>query len=302
MTENLEKHKDLIRTLIQQAEKLPPKDQSAFEKLRKRARMILGSIPEVKEFGSSLLNITVNLPSWEFPFQNIRDEAWKSAVSRLMEPLELALEKLELFGGEKTLEAGLPNAEAQKINPKKVLVVHGRNEKARRAMFDFLRSVGLDPIEWGEGIRATGKGAPYVGEIIDKAFSYAQAVVVLLTGDDIAYTRKEYLKSGDPPHEKKPAPQARTNVIFEAGRAFGTHSDRTILVELAGESTRPFSDIQGRHVVRISNKPDKRKDLIDRLQTAGCEVNIQGKNEWLNCGDFDGAALPFVRKIPGPII
>jgi predicted nucleotide-binding protein len=32
-------------------------------------------------------------------------------------------------------------------DPRKVFVIHGRNELARKALFDFLRSIGLDPIE-----------------------------------------------------------------------------------------------------------------------------------------------------------
>jgi len=190
-------------------------------------------------------------------------------------------------------------SEVRTSNPKKVFVVHGRNEKARRAMFDFLRSLGLEPIEWGEALRATGKGTPYVGEAIEKAFSEAQAVVVLLTGDDMAKMMVEYLKDDDPQHERNLTPQARTNVIFEAGMAFGTHPDRTILVELANEKTRPFSDIYGRHVVKISNRPESRQDLINRLQTANCEVNIEGKKDWLNSGDFDRAILVTSAKDSG---
>jgi len=176
-------------------------------------------------------------------------------------------------------------------DPKRVYVVHGRNEKAKTAMFAFLRAVGLDPIEWDEAVMQTKKGAPYVGEILDEAFDMAQAIVVMLTGDDVACMRKEYIKGDEPWYEKILTPQARTNVIFEAGRAFGTHKDRTILVELEKERTRPFSDIGGRHVVRISNFAEKRKILVDRLKTAGCEFSIDGRTEWMSTGDFDGAAL-----------
>lgn len=51
-------------------------------------------------------------------------------------------------------------------------------------MFDFLRSIGLHPIEWSEAIVAAKKPSPYVGEVLDAAFSVAQAIVVFMTPDD----------------------------------------------------------------------------------------------------------------------
>jgi hypothetical protein len=61
MTKKLENNKKLIRTLIEQTQKLPYGNKEALEKQIKRARMILMNIPAVKEFASSLLNIDTNL-------------------------------------------------------------------------------------------------------------------------------------------------------------------------------------------------------------------------------------------------
>jgi len=178
--------------------------------------------------------------------------------------------------------------ENKKADPKKVYVVHGRNEKAREGMFGFLRSIGLNPIEWNQAIKSTGKASPFIGEVLDTAFEVAQAVVVLITGDDIAKLKDQYVRNDDPDYEKKPTPQARPNVLFEAGLAFGRCSDRTVLVVLEKETTRPFSDISGRHIVKLSNTPESRMDLKDRLQTAGCKIDIEGKKDWLKTGDFEG--------------
>ncbi len=106
----------------------------------------------------------------------------------------------------------------------RVFVVHGRNAGARDAMFEFLRAIGLRPIEWAQAVQATGKGSPYIGEILDAAFERAQAVVVLMTPDEIAYLRTEYGHGTNDP-ETQPAAQARPNVLFEAGMAMGR--DRT---------------------------------------------------------------------------
>lgn len=85
---------------------------------------------------------------------------------------------------------------------------------------------------------ATGKGSPYIGEILDEAFSKAQAVVVLMTPDDEGYLRQVFRSPGDPPHETKLTPQARLNVLFEAGMAMGRSPERTILVELGHDLRR----------------------------------------------------------------
>ena len=53
---------------------------------------------------------------------------------------------------------------------REVFVVHGRNQAARRALYEFLRAIDLDPLEWSELVEATGKTSPYIGEILNTAF------------------------------------------------------------------------------------------------------------------------------------
>jgi predicted nucleotide-binding protein len=103
--------------------------------------------------------------------------------------------------------------------------------------------------------------------LLDVAFDAAQTVVVLLTPDDIAYLRRQYA-SGDDDPETVPSAQARPNVLFEAGMAMGRDPRRTVLVELG--QLRPFSDVVGRHAVRLNGSAERRKELAQRLQTAGC--------------------------------
>lgn len=168
-----------------------------------------------------------------------------------------------------------------------VFVIHGRNEKARKALFQFLRAIGLEPLEWSKLIAGTGKSSPYIGEILESAFKTEPTVIVLMTGDDLANIRDIYLEKNEKP--ETPTPQARANVLFEAGMAFGRNPDKTIIIELG--KTRKYSDIEGRHVIRIDNTPEKRSDLVERLKRAGCPIKTEGKNDWYKEGDFD-AALP----------
>lgn len=165
---------------------------------------------------------------------------------------------------------------------KRVFVVHGRNTEARDSMFDFLRAVDLRPIEWSQAVAMTGEASPYIGQVLDAAFDAAQAVVVLMTPDEVAYLRSEYA-SGESDPQRQPEAQARPNVLFEAGMAMGRDAGRTVLVELG--DVRPFSDVAGRHAVRLTDTATSRKNLADRLETAGCTVDRSG-DDWLTKGDF----------------
>lgn len=173
-------------------------------------------------------------------------------------------------------------------DPHNVFVVHGRNLDARNSLFRFLRSIGLRPLEWSQAVRETGKASPFIGEILDVAFSKAQAVVVLLTPDDEARLREPFRSQHDPPYEPRLTGQARPNVLFEAGMAMGHNPDRTVIVELG--SVRPFSDIAGRHTIRLSNDTAGRQELAQRLETAGCPVDLTGR-DWHTEGDFNLSSL-----------
>ncbi|MCH7561829.1 MAG: nucleotide-binding protein [Thaumarchaeota archaeon] len=167
---------------------------------------------------------------------------------------------------------------------KTVFVVHGRNNEIREDMFIFLQSIGLHPLEWSEIVSKTGKGSPYVGEILDTGFSISQAVVVIMTPDDEAILLKEFQGSNEPDYETNLTSQPRQNVLYEAGMAMGSFPDRTVIVEIG--KLRPFSDVIGRHVVRMNNSTERRQDLAQRLEDAGCDVNLKG-TRWHKAGNFE---------------
>ncbi|MEW6521700.1 MAG: nucleotide-binding protein [Thermodesulfobacteriota bacterium] len=167
---------------------------------------------------------------------------------------------------------------------KKVFVVHGRDGRLRDDFFAFLRALDLNPIEWSEALKLTGKATPYIGEALDSAFKNAQAVIVLLSPDDEVRLSPELWKASEEENEKKLKLQARPNVLFEAGMAFGIHPDRTLLIEVG--RVKAFSDVAGRHVVRLSNNAVERNGIAERLRTVGCEVKTAG-SDWLTTGNFD---------------
>jgi predicted nucleotide-binding protein len=185
--------------------------------------------------------------------------------------------------------AFMAKSQGSQPDPRKVFVIHGRNEAARKAMFAFLRSLHLEPIEWSEARSLTGHASPYIGDILDAAFMHATAVVALLTGDDEARLRPQFLGPGE--KEEPLTPQARPNVLFEAGMAMGRNPQRTVFVELG--QLRGFSDMAGRHAVRLTNNPKHRQELAQRLLDAGCTVNMKG-TDWHDSGDFDNTLIKSV--------
>lgn len=106
---------------------------------------------------------------------------------------------------------------------------------------------------------------------------------MLFTPDDEARLRDDFHGPKEPDYEISLTPQARPNVLFEAGMAFGAHPNRTVLVEL-GE-LRPFSDVAGRHAVRLDGTDQALRDIAGRLEAAGCAVDLGG-DDWADPGRF----------------
>jgi predicted nucleotide-binding protein len=165
-----------------------------------------------------------------------------------------------------------------------VFVVHGRNVKARDELTHFLRTLDIRVIEWSKAVALTRKPNPYIGEVIDAGFQNAQAIVVLLTGDDEARLKDKFLTPGDQPFERKPTGQPRQNVLFEAGMAFAKYNATTVLVRVG--NLRPMSDVAGIHVLHLSDSPTSRKQLVSKLKIAGVVLNDDG-DDWLTAGQFD---------------
>lgn len=223
------------------------------------------------------VGMQLGIRAYTSKLQDTSDEILKRYVRPLLQYLET-----QVF--ESRTAMLLPS---NSMNPKNVFVVHGRNESLRRSLFSFLRALGLNPLEWETVVATTKKGAPYIGEILDAAFKEAGAVVVLLTPDDEGRLRQEFVSGSDGPEEREVTGQARGNVLFEAGMAFGHHANKTILVQIG--KIRPFSDIGGRHVIHLSNDFTARQKLLNRLRTVGCNVDFGG-TDWHSEGDFSAPA------------
>lgn len=72
--------------------------------------------------------------------------------------------------------------------------------------------------------------------------------------------------------------------------AFMRNRSRTILLDFG--STDMLSDLHGVHALRVrpGAGAEMRKQLADRLRTAGCPASTEG-SDWMSAGNFDAAFL-----------
>jgi predicted nucleotide-binding protein len=172
---------------------------------------------------------------------------------------------------------------------RKVFVVHGRNVPLVQSLFDFLRAVGLEPLEWDALIGLTqrrpgGNANPDLMTIIRAGFAEAHGAVVLFSPDDDAQLQKKHWSPEEEEIEKRLAGQPRPNVLLEAGYALGYRFDRTLIVSVG--KIRPISDLAGRHILRLSDSAASRKAFTQRLADMGFRVQTDG-DRWLTVGKFD---------------
>lgn len=188
-------------------------------------------------------------------------------------------------------------AKSVKTKENTIFVVHGRDAKLRDAVYELLGSLGLKPQEWGHAIRsARGRGGnPYINDAVTKIMERAQAIVVLLSPDDEARLKPQFVAKHERSTEGKARGQARPNVIFETGIAIGAHHRKTLIVQ-AGD-VKPFTDIGGMHILHLTGSDKSRNDFANRLEDLGCKIDRDG-DHWLRAGDFS-PSKPKARKLTG---
>ena len=173
---------------------------------------------------------------------------------------------------------------------RKVFIIHGRNENAVVAVEHFLRSLKLDPIDFDE-LAANVGGSAFIGDIVREGMRQAQGIVALFTADEFSSLRPEFRKSRDSKADKERW-QARPNVIFEAGMAYGMAKERVFLVVL-GAQVELFSDVSGIHLLHLNNSVQSRSSFRQKLIGIGCEVDQKTGlwSDYTKAGDFEGCVV-----------
>lgn len=188
-----------------------------------------------------------------------------------------------------------PAKKAAKTKENSVFVVHGRDRKLTDAVYQLLGALGLKPLEWGHAIKAAQGANPFVSDAVQKILEKAQAIVVLLTPDDLVQLKPQFV---DPKREKhtegKPRGQSRPNVIFEAGLAIGAHHAKTLIVQVG--DVKPFTDIGGMHILHLSDSAASRNDFAKRLGKLGCKLDQDG-DHWLRTGELKPTEQEVKKKV-----
>lgn len=168
-----------------------------------------------------------------------------------------------------------------------VFVVRGRDEATYTALVSLLRALDLRVVTWEDAVRGLEGGTPSTLDIVRSGIDMADAVVVLMTPDDLGKVKNEFSDPHDSPTEAKLTGQARQNVVFEAGWAMALKQNKVVLVQ-AGD-VRALSDIDGLNYVRLSGDISSRKTLINRLRNCKLDVDDSGE-EWRTAGTFTAQA------------
>jgi predicted nucleotide-binding protein len=215
------------------------------------------------EFSASVNEVTTY--AWMSAFWGEYGGARRSDLRSELQVLASILQRLPDWAESERSE---PERSAAMRDAKVVMVVYGHDNEANKALFVWLQSIGLQPKEWSQLIGRTGSASPYIGQVLERAFEDAQAVVAFFTPDE-----RVTAMDGSIRH------QARPNVFIEAGMALVTHPERTVLITL-GHPGLP-SDLAGRHYVQLDGTPRPLNEIASRLKTAGCDVDREG-SRWLD--------------------
>ena len=164
------------------------------------------------------------------------------------------------WGSSPSLLGNLPS-ETGDSKPKKVFIVHGRNEQLKDAAENLVRSLGLEPI-------ILHKQANQGRTIIEKFSDHARDVsfaIVLLSSDDEGRLRQ------NPPTELRA--RARQNVVFELGFFFGSLGRGKVCAVYDKDLESP-SDIQG--IAYVERDPGGlwKYDVAKELSAAGYDVDL----------------------------
>lgn len=172
--------------------------------------------------------------------------------------LQQAILYLKNYQDDYTDENGSPN-KGNNENAKDVFIIHGRNERVKNEVANFLTILDLQPIMLNE---QANKGRTIIEKFEDH--SNVMAAIALFTSDDVGK-----LKDCDELEDR-----ARQNVIFEAGYFIGKLGrERTII--LYEDGLKIPSDLSGYLYIPLDSDKQWHQGLIKELKAIGFNIGIK---------------------------
>ncbi|HEU5408470.1 MAG TPA: nucleotide-binding protein, partial [Nitrospira sp.] len=181
----------------------------------------------------------------------------KGELDALLPEIEAAMEH---FDGNTFTQNNAPAL----AGSRKVFVVHGHDNKAKRTVASFLKNLNLEPIILHEQPNKSRTIIEKFEQHTDVAFA-----VVLLTPDDFG---------GSVSTRRKTKLRARQNVVFEFGYFVGKLGRKRVCALMAGKIEKP-SDIDGVLYIPFEADGEWQIELGRELQAAGIEVDLKKNNK-----------------------
>lgn len=244
---------ELIKSLIDDLNNLPPRDDNKIDALKKRADMIIRKV-----FGDSSKYLQdfddiAFYPVDDKPNNNV----WLHGKSQMSNLFNTMQEELELFGNQNTVNA----QKSDIILSNKIFVVHGHDKEMKLAMARSLEKTELDPIILHE---KPNEGRTIIEKFTD--YSDVSFAVVLLSPDDIGYQKEQTTTEAKL--------RARQNVIFELGFFIGKLGRKHVFVLFKNEANFEIpSDYSGVLFTPYDNSGLWKFELLKELKNCGYNVD-----------------------------
>jgi len=182
-------------------------------------------------------------------------QSWERGRQQMANLLRTAIDELELFGGQPA--AFVQGQEVER----KVFVVHGHDEALKQTVARVLEQLDLEPIILHD---QPNKGRTIIEKFED--YSGVSFAVVLLTPDDMAYTRGTDAAGA--------LPRARQNVILELGFFLGRLERERVAALFKGDGELELpTDYSGVVFIPVDDAGNWRFDLVRELRAAGIDVD-----------------------------
>lgn len=255
----------LITELIDKTEQLAYRDGDTLNAIRQEAEMIIKMIFGEGSSYRDSLNSANFYPMVAPVEEEFKRKTWNSGQRSLINTFNTMKREIELSS-----EIVEENGEIPKDEMKtdelfdKVFLVHGHDESMKQAVARTTERLGLNAIILGEqddeGLTVIEKFEKYATEC-----NYA---VVLLSPDDIGYSRKEEQQTNNY--------RARQNVILELGYFIGKLGRSNVLTLVKDDPSGPLelpSDIAGVLYTQFDSNGGWKLKLVRGLKSNGYQVS-----------------------------